>query len=776
MMARRLTSAVGEKPASESVDSRSSQAESEYAKRCKENVPPFEGHPVMMMRSRMVRDEPLLRGRCAMSGPLSSNRDEARAHEPLAGGARAMSWPLSANREEARVYRWNVLRRGTAGVRVACASLAMAAACVPIDDRILQPPDAAADTARPNDGGQAANGLSATAADAIATTQDTGPGKGTPSSTDDRGADAGPAGPLHAQADPLIGEAGPPTADPAPAPITSDAAAVVSDAAWSPDVGAADCAPDSVAPVAPVLLSPAIGAYTGSLHADPSIGGSHAPLRPLFTWQSVGGCRVTYDIELDSSCPTSDYRNCSFASPEVRAQDLASTSYQPTTPLPAAALAGQGVGRRYYWRVRACDVRKRCSAWSTTRYVEVGRLRDDVNGDGYSDAVTAAEGSNSPWDALYIYFGGASGDPAHPLDGTCDALIPTVSRPDPPGIYKLPNNRWISLVDVNADGYADILVSDSSYEVSLYLGGPNLATTLPCDGQFTDASALRLMGAGQSNFGYAISATGDLDADGYADFVITAPAWKGGTAPSAQVFFGAKTMSAISASRLSWSNADSEGSSQFGLDAAGVGDWNMDGYPDVIVLSNSQAYWLKGSDTRTGVTANAARLTSFQAHQATRLCRAGDVNGDGFADVAFASGGVHFWIGPGGPKAPDSLLDYTGAEPYTRFFYDCGGDYDTNADGLPDLWLGTAIGGSPYVSSFLGVNPLPPDGSAVPIGEVVRADLGGFLDYNGDGIADIFLGDALAEHKLWLSPLLSTQSALRLTLPASASPLGILAR
>jgi hypothetical protein len=63
--------------------------------------------------------------------------------------------------------------------------------------------------------------------------------------------------------------------------------------------------------------------------------------------------------------------------------------------------------------VRACRPDK-CSDWSEVRYVNVGRLFDDFNGDGYSDVIVGADrqdaGATHEGNA-FVYYGSASGIP-----------------------------------------------------------------------------------------------------------------------------------------------------------------------------------------------------------------------------------------------------------------------------------------------------------------------------------------------------------------------------
>src|SRR5262249_960705 len=131
-----------------------------------------------------------------------------------------------------------------------------------------------------------------------------------------------------------------------------------------PDNGCELAAPSG--PTVPILTRPFAGDYTGSFRADASL---HT-LLPTFKWTAAtpDTCgAVIYQIQLDDSCTPGALSSCAFASPEVD-PTVTTNSFQPSADLPVQTT--QPVGRRYYWRVRACDAAKICSSWSSVRYVE----------------------------------------------------------------------------------------------------------------------------------------------------------------------------------------------------------------------------------------------------------------------------------------------------------------------------------------------------------------------------------------------------------------------
>ena len=83
--------------------------------------------------------------------------------------------------------------------------------------------------------------------------------------------------------------------------------------------------------------------------------------------------------------------------PSTRApsQPLSSTSRGSRRPVHAAVALkvskAPPVGAFYAWRVRACDASLRCGAWTEVRYLHVGRVREDIDGDSYGDLLALSD-------------------------------------------------------------------------------------------------------------------------------------------------------------------------------------------------------------------------------------------------------------------------------------------------------------------------------------------------------------------------------------------------
>src|SRR5690606_26729496 len=139
------------------------------------------------------------------------------------------------------------------------------------------------------------------------------------------------------------------------------------------------------------------------------------------------------------------FQGCVMPTPEVDETGILDTTFELREDLPVEELTAP-LGRRYFWRVRACDEAMAvCSDWSEVRYLDVGRLKEDVNGDGYADLVAASGQS------LWFVPGAAD----FSLDSTVSA------KPVAPEVIRLHSGdvklRFVG--DVDGDGFNDLTAS-----------------------------------------------------------------------------------------------------------------------------------------------------------------------------------------------------------------------------------------------------------------------------------------------------------------------------
>ncbi len=461
------------------------------------------------------------------------------------------------------------------------------------------------------------------------------------------GPDGGPS------ADASVMDAGPAdasTSDATPSDASVDDAMVDAMPDAMPDAG-----PCTTCPTTPLPISPANGAYTGSVHASGS-------LKPTFRWRNQTDA-TAWEIEIDDDCGGPTVSSCTLPSPEVSQSGLTGTTFQPAAFLPAATSAP--VGTRYYWRVRACNS-SGCSPWAPTRYLDVGRLRDDFNGDGYSDLLVGEilydDGASADEGAAYIYFGKASWS----LGSTVTTADSKIVNPLSQSGGRFGTTRAVG--DVNGDGYADFLVmaprqanpETTEGNAYLYFGRSSFPSTMSgadvsIDNPKDEAGAL--MGSD--------AAGGDLDGDGYADIVIVAAFSDGasvGNAGKAYVFRG----------RPSWPTA---------IDQA-----------DGVVTSPTEQ-----------LNATSPRRVAI-----------GDVNGDGLADIVAGAhkysnpesreGNTFIYFGrsslPASLSTPEVVLDAPGGTQNGYFGSDVS-VCDTNDDGRLDVIVGASGVGASQGAAYL---------------------------------------------------------------------------
>ncbi len=375
----------------------------------------------------------------------------------------------------------------------------------------------------------------------------------------------------------------------------------------------------------------------------------------------------------------------------------------------------------------------------------------DVNGDGYADVIVGAhmnDAGGTDAGRAYIYFGGPGQD-----------AVPGLTLTGAAG------GDWFGRAvgtagDVNGDGYADVIVG-ASYgsggatpgHAYVYFGGPN-ADTVP---------DLILTGENAGDaFGQSVGTAGDVNGDGYADVIVGAHMCDAGgvNAGRAYVYFGGPNADAVPDLILTGANA----SDYFGFSVGTAGDVNGDGYADVIVgargndaggtdAGSAYVYFGgPGADDSPDLTLTGAALGgAFGSSVGT----AGDVNGDGFADVIvgapqsgteWAGQAYVFFGGPGADAVPDLTLTGTEDEAYGG---SVGAAGDVNGDGYGDVIVGASYDsphgfGVGHADVFFG-GPAP---DAVPDVTFVGAapfDLFGYAvgtagDVNGDGYADVVVG------------------------------------
>ncbi len=411
----------------------------------------------------------------------------------------------------------------------------------------------------------------------------------------------------------------------------------------------------------------------------------------------------------------------------------------------------------------------------------------DLNGDGFGDYLIGApfsDGVNADEGSFRPVYGGSCG-PA------CGPSLPAPGDWSGAQADERLGTSVAGAGDVNGDGFADAIVGAPLYDAShppqatlvdagrvrLYLGsagGLGLAHALEIEGT-EDGGQL----------GAAVAGAGDVNGDGYGDVVVGEPFADAPLLPDAgrvSLFLGKPAPQLLSATPA-WVAHGTRAGGHFGADVASAGDVDRDGRSDVLVgeelggsLGLGAAHLYLGTPSGLGATPaqvfdNDASLGVPVSASGISVSAAGDVNGDGFADVVVgfpstvtsiggssADGVVRVFLG--GAPAPDAIPDtQISGEDGMRLGSGVGGGGDFDGDGYGDVAVGaSARTGTAPGDGFVLVFHGGPSGVAGPARAAFSdtpGDASGFgidvaanLDANGDGFADLVVGAPAANAPL----------------------------
>ena len=377
----------------------------------------------------------------------------------------------------------------------------------------------------------------------------------------------------------------------------------------------------------------------------------------------------------------------------------------------------------------------------------------DVTGDGIDDFILGAAGDVGPTSMtighVYLIFGQSSGFPAeldlHSLGGTTGYVIDGITVGDRMSVFSG------GAGDLNGDGIPDLCIgaifaTPSSDRIKagqsyvIYGGTAHLVALDLADGtqdghialsNLSGANGFTINGIKAGDNAGRVTGAGDLNGDGFGDLLIGA-AQANSNAGETYVVFGSQTVPAIvELSSLDGSNGftirGTGASDRVGVDVAGVGDVNHDGFADVAIgaafaspsgrtsagqthvifgrASFPAVFSLSSLNGSNGFTVNGGAASDFLGWS---VSGAADVNGDGIDDVLI------------GAKDVDVPLSNAGAA-YVIF------------------GKATSFPATLEVASLNGTNGFAVHGS-VTNGEA-GTQVSGAGDANGDGYDDILISE-----------------------------------
>ena len=257
----------------------------------------------------------------------------------------------------------------------------------------------------------------------------------------------------------------------------------------------------------------------------------------------------------------------------------------------------------------------------------------DVNGDGYNDFIVGAPEGNY----AELFLGGPDFD-----------TIPDLT-------FRGEGNHFFGCEvsikgDLNNDGYNDIIIGDSAYDlggqfgisnagkVYIFYGGSKL-DTIP-DVEIVVGDIDKNIGWYYS-FGGAITCGPDVNNDGYDDLIVSAPHDDIDAHGRVYIYFGGPGFNNQYDILL-------EGEYHFdffGVDIDDVGDINKDGFDDIIVGADGtkpgKAYLLYGGDEISLDSSTVFYGDSINypnGYFGRYVSGLGDVNGDGYPDMGIVGG------------------------------------------------------------------------------------------------------------------------------------------
>lgn len=383
----------------------------------------------------------------------------------------------------------------------------------------------------------------------------------------------------------------------------------------------------------------------------------------------------------------------------------------------------------------------------------------DVNADGYGDVVVAAhlyDNGQVNEGAIWGYYGSNTG-----LSSSADWYVESDNASS---YYGASLN---SAGDINGDGYSDLIVGAYQYDngsgkygaAFVYLGSATGLETTPAWTTYGEQL--------NSYYGIGVDSAGDVNGDGYSDVIVGSSQFDDihPDVGKAYLYLGSSSGLSITPD---WTYTGSESSSQLGSAVSKAGDINGDGFSDVIIGepnygldAEGRVFGFLGSSSGLAATADwqIAGLSPLESFGAS-LDTAGDINGDGYADIIVGAplhdngesyeGAVYVFNGTslGINTTPSFQIESDLESSWMGFSVSTAGD--VNNDGYSDVVFsayefdnGQINEGRGYVhyGSSLGLS-ITPDWQVESNVAQMRFGRGVSAagDVNGDGFSDVLIG------------------------------------
>jgi hypothetical protein len=370
-------------------------------------------------------------------------------------------------------------------------------------------------------------------------------------------------------------------------------------------------------------------------------------------------------------------------------------------PVDEDTVRNEGIASLFYgspatWRVG--------SSQFGSRFGNSVATAGDVDGNGYADIIVGAyryrPAEQEPEvGAAYLFLGSAYG-----LSTTPSWMVP--------GPHKEAEYGFSvgTAGDVNGDGFDDVIVGARYYTEGQDHEGAAYVYYGSETGLSPAASWFYASDQADAHLGSAVGTAGDVNGDGYSDIVVGSPMYDAGQTDEGVVFLFYGSDAGLSTTPDRVIEGD-EGGALFGASVAGAGDVNGDGYDDIAVgapqfdtgeedvgavfVYHGSAGGLSGTPDWTAEAGPTGSRFGYS------VGAAGDVNGDGYADLVVGApgwedspkeepleGGIFVFLGSSGGLALAPAWRAEGDKAEAGLGHAVGTAGDVNNDGVDDIMAG----------------------------------------------------------------------------------------
>jgi len=352
-------------------------------------------------------------------------------------------------------------------------------------------------------------------------------------------------------------------------------------------------------------------------------------------------------------------------------------------------------------------------------YYGSGATGGDFNNDGFSDVLIGEPGWNDEQGIDYLYLGSPDffDTASFIFVGSDDSLHPDFDL------------DISNVQDVSGDGIEDFLIP-AYYKryggyAEVFFGG-DLLDTIP------DWRVEKYASYFWEFFGVSTDSVGDVNGDGWSDFVIAGGDYELDL-PYFEIYFGGPDLDTLA----DWSFSDS---GTFTFNVNGLGDVNGDGFDDILAY-REYSYYLEREPGRIffgGSPMDTIPDLEFYPYVQSGA-GVGDVNDDGFNDVAIGHWDQRIYFGGVNMDTiPDvALQGYFGPSISGLDGLTCG---DFNGDGISDIIADGDYGGIVLYLGSPWFNGVPEWWYSEFWMVLDGITVNGVGDVNGDGCDEFVLG------------------------------------